>query len=61
MNIEIDAQTLPPIKLRYYKGWTIEFNIKTESFQCPLLNLFNFSCVRDLENAADIQIQNRNK
>jgi len=61
MKIEIDVATLPAIPLRYYRGWQIEFNIKTESFQCPMFCLFGFSNARDLELAVDKAIETRNK
>lgn len=61
MKFEIDVLALPPLPLRYYKGWSIVFDIRTETFQSPLLCLFNFSSVRDLETAMDFAILQRNK
>lgn len=52
--ITIDASMLPnEIPLRYYRGWTISFNIALETFQSPLLCLYNFSNSKDLEKAID--------
>lgn len=47
------------IPLRYYRGWTIEFSVKTEKFNSALLCLFNFNSVADLEKAMDRAIQYR--
>jgi hypothetical protein len=41
------------IPLRYYKGWTIDFNVARETFACPLLCLYSFDSVKDLEKAID--------
>lgn len=59
MKLEIDVTTLPPIPLRYYKGWTIAFNPKTETFQSDLLCLHGFLSVKDLEKAMDHAIERR--
>jgi hypothetical protein len=47
------------IPLRYYKGWTIIFKVKDESFNCPMLQLFGFSSGKDLEKAMDFAILKR--
>ena len=60
MTIELEVRDLPPIPLRYYRGWTIEFNPATENFQCPVLCLFNYASVKELETAADAAIERRN-
>lgn len=57
-EIPLSEWTIP---LRYYRGWTIEFSIKTEKFSCPLLCLFDFNCTADLEKAIDRAIQYREK
>ena len=59
MKLQIDVATLAAIPLRYYRGWTIEFNVQTESFQCPLFCLFGFSNVKDLELAMNKEIETR--
>jgi hypothetical protein len=48
------------IPLRYYKGWAILFSVKREKFDCPILCLFNFNSVADLEKAVDRAIEYRN-
>jgi len=53
MKIEIDISAIDSIPLRYYRGWTIEFRIKTEKFDSPMLCLFGFNSVKELENAMD--------
>lgn len=60
MKLEIDTADLT-IPLRYYKGWTIEFSTKTEKFNSPILCLFGFSSVCDLEKAIDYALEQRNK
>ena len=57
-SFKIDVQNWE-IPLRYYKGWTIEFHVRTENFACPILCLFNFSNVGDLEEAIDRSIKYR--
>jgi hypothetical protein len=52
MKMLIDTTDLT-IPLRYYKGWNIEFTTKTERFNSPILGLFGFSSVADLEKAMD--------
>ncbi len=47
------------IPLRYYKGWSIEFHVATESFACPVLCLFKFSNTADLERAIDRALEYR--
>jgi len=60
--IQITVENLPSvIPLRYYRGWNISFNIKTETFQSEILCLFGFTNPNDLERAIDIQILNREK
>ncbi len=49
------------IPLRYYRGWTVEFSVGKESFNCPILCLFNFSNTKDLEKAIDRSIDYREK
>jgi len=48
------------IPLRYYKGWTIQFSVAREKFDCPIFSLFNFNSVADLEKAIDYAIEYRN-
>jgi hypothetical protein len=48
------------IPLRYHKGWTIQFSIKREKFDCPILCLFNFNSVAELETAIDYALVRRN-
>ncbi len=48
MKMLIDTIDLT-IPLRYYKGWNIEFTTKTERFNSPILGLFGFSSVIDIE------------
>ena len=48
------------IPFKYYRGWAIEFRVKTENFACPILSLFNFNSVCDLEKAIDRAIEYRN-
>ena len=47
------------IPLRYYRGWTIQFSVRREKFDCPMFSLFNFNSVGDLEIAMDRAIQYR--
>lgn len=47
------------IPLRYYRGWTIQFSVAREKFDCPMFSLFNFNSVADLEKAIDRAIQYR--
>jgi len=49
------------VPLRYYKGWNIEFSTKTEKFNCPILCLFGFNSVADLEKAIDFALVMREK
>lgn len=49
------------IPLRYYRGWTIQFSISREKFDCPMFCLFNFNSVADLEKAIDRSIEMREK
>ena len=49
------------VPLRYYRGWRIEFSVKTERFDSPILCLFGFSSVADLEKAMDYAIDQRSK
>jgi hypothetical protein len=60
MKMEIDTADLL-IPLRYYKGWGIEFTTKTERFNSPLLCLFGFHSVADLEKAIDYALEMRAK
>lgn len=60
MNMLIDTADLT-IPLRYYKGWNIEFTTKTERFNSPILGLFGFSSVVDLEKAIDYALEMREK
>lgn len=60
MKIEIECSEMI-IPLRYYKGWIIEFRVKTERFDCPFLSLFGFLSVPDLEKAIDSVLERRNK
>ena len=60
MKMEIEcAEFVVPVK--YYRGWTVEFKIKTERFNCPLLCLFGFLSIPDLEKAIDFALEIRNK
>ena len=49
------------IPLRYYRGWTVVFVVRTESFSCPILCLYGFSNTKDLEKAIDRAIEYREK
>jgi hypothetical protein len=49
------------VPLRYYKGWRIEFSVKTERFDSPILGLIGFSSVADLEKAMDYALAMREK
>ena len=49
------------VPLRYYRGWRIEFSVKTERFDSPILCLFGFSSVADLEKAMDYALAMREK
>ena len=60
MNMLIDTADLT-IPLRYYRGWNIEFTTKTERFNSPILCLFGFSSVADLEKAIDYALEMRAK
>ena len=60
MKMEIDTADLT-IPLRYYKGWEIEFTTRTERFNSPLLCLYGFASVHDLEIAIDYALENRSK
>jgi len=60
MKMEIDTADLT-IPLRYYKGWSIEFTTKTERFNSPILSLYGFSSVVDLEKAIDYALERRAK
>ena len=60
MKMLIDTTDLT-IPLRYYKGWNIEFTTKTERFNSPILGLFGFSSVIDLEKAIDYALEKRAK
>ena len=56
--MEIDTSDLT-IPLRYYKGWEIQFTTRTERFNSPVLCLFGFSSVIDLEKAIDFGLLKR--
>ena len=56
--MEIDTSDLT-IPLRYYKGWEIQFTTRTERFNSPVLCLFGFSSVIDLEKAIDFALLKR--
>ena len=58
--MEINTEDLV-VPLRYYKGWRIEFSVKTERFDSPILCLFGFSSVADLEKAMDYALARRVK
>jgi hypothetical protein len=58
MKMEIDTSDLT-IPLRYYKGWEIQFTTRTERFNSPVLCLFGFSSVVDLEKAIDFALLKR--
>lgn len=58
--LQIDTSNLE-IPLRYYRGWDIQFHVKTESFCCPFFSLYRFSSVKDLEKAIDFAIVKRNE
>jgi hypothetical protein len=58
MKMEIDTSDLT-IPLRYYKGWEIQFTTRTERFNSPVLCLFGFSSVIDLEKAIDFALLKR--
>ena len=60
MKMEIDTGDLT-IPLRYYKGWDIEFTTRTERFNSPILCLYGFSSVADLEKAIDYALEMRAK
>jgi hypothetical protein len=60
MKMEINTEDLV-VPLRYYTGWRIEFSVKTERFDSPILCLFGFSSVADLEKAMDYAIDQRSK
>jgi len=60
MKMEIETQELI-IPLRYYRGWDIQFRVKTERFDCPIFSLFGFASVADLEKAVDYAIAQREK
>jgi hypothetical protein len=60
MKMEINTEDLV-VPLRYYKGWRIEFSVKTERFDSPILCLFGFSSVADLEKAMDYALAMREK
>jgi hypothetical protein len=59
LALKIDTSDLE-IPLRYYKGWTITFRTKTESFCSEILCLYGFSNTKDLEKAIDFAIEKRN-
>jgi len=59
MKLEIAVETLTTIPLRYYRGWSLEFNVKTETFQCPLFCLYGFTAIKDLEIAVDYSLKLR--
>lgn len=56
--LQIDTSNLE-IPLRYYRGWDIQFHVKTESFCCPFFCLYGFSSAKDLEKAIDFAISQR--
>ena len=58
--MEINTEDLV-VPLRYYKGWRIEFSVKTERFDSPILCLFGFSSVADLEKAMDYALEIRDR
>ena len=58
MKMEIDTTALT-IPLRYHRGWTIEFTTATEKFNSPLLSLFGFVSVVELEKAIDCKLSKR--
>jgi hypothetical protein len=60
MKMEINTEDLV-VPLRYYKGWRIEFSVKTERFDSPILGLIGFSSVADLEKAMDYALAMREK
>jgi hypothetical protein len=57
-TLKIDTSDLE-IPLRYYKGWMISFKTKTETFECHMLCLYEFSNSKDLEKAMDFAIIKR--
>ena len=58
MKMEIDTTALT-IPLRYHRVWTIEFTTATEKFNSPLLSLFGFVYVVELEKAIDCKLSKR--
>ncbi len=50
-KIEVDLPDT--IFLRYYRGWSIQFNTAKERFESPVLCLFGFLTAADLEKAID--------
>lgn len=53
MKPKLEVEIPLEIPLRYYRGWTINFNTKTETFASPCLCLFGFLTSKDLEKAID--------
>ena len=60
MKLEIDIRLIPEIPLRYYMGWTIVFRPHKEDFCSPILCLYGFSNVKDLEKAIANAVKLRN-
>lgn len=58
LALKIDTSNLE-IPLRYYKGWTVVFSTRTETFSSPILCLFGFLSAKDLETAMDFAIAKR--
>ena len=55
---QIDVSTWE-IPFKYYRGWDIQFSVPREKFDSPILCLFNFASVADLEKAIDRAISYR--
>lgn len=46
-------------RIKYYRGWNVEFNSNTGKLDSPLLCLFNYNSVVELERAMDVAIARR--
>ena len=57
MKIEIEIPR--EIRLRYHNGWCVVFFTVTERFFSPILCLFGFLSIPDLEKAIDRAIEYR--
>ncbi len=57
--MKITVETTENIFLKYYRGWSVEFNPRTFLFESKILCLFFCPSVKELELAIDAAITRR--